>query len=380
MQINYKHFFNVNYPKPKNMKNSLLILFCFSFSIFDVNAQQISSREGVTIPTLEINLYARAMNGSMFLADGILQNFNNNYSAVVDNMDVRKFMNATDNLAIKNGSYNLIVERRPDICIADTLQLMLTGLRVAPYRFEIDPSVLHYPNIKPFLIDKFLRTETPVSLTAVTSITFDITTNPQSSVANRFMMVYRMHDPVRFTSITAVRNTDNSITILYKTENENNVNSYIVERSLDGIRFEPVGLQTPTANNFGNPYYNYLDTRANSSFNWYRIKAILMSGEPVFSDMAKADMAQKPLESKISIFPNPVRNGKINISFENKLFGLYRLSIINNTGQLVHAETLNVQNVLLSKTINKPDLKAGVYRLITENAQGEKNAITLVIQ
>jgi len=37
----------------------------------------------------------------MFLADGILQNFNNNFSAAVDNMDVRKFMNATDNLAKK---------------------------------------------------------------------------------------------------------------------------------------------------------------------------------------------------------------------------------------------------------------------------------------
>lgn len=54
-------------------------------------------------------LHARAINGSMYLADGILQNFNNNFSAAVDNMDVRKFMNAIDNLAIKNGNFNLIV-------------------------------------------------------------------------------------------------------------------------------------------------------------------------------------------------------------------------------------------------------------------------------
>jgi len=84
------------------MKTFSLIVF-FAASLFSnaVNAQQVISRAGVTIPTLEINLYTRAMNGSMFLADGILQNFNNDFSAAVDNMDVRKFMNATDNLAKK---------------------------------------------------------------------------------------------------------------------------------------------------------------------------------------------------------------------------------------------------------------------------------------
>jgi len=79
----------------------LIVLFAASSFLNEANAQQVISRTGVTIPTLEINLYARAMNGSMFLADGILQNFNNDFSAAVDNMDVRKFMNATDNLAKK---------------------------------------------------------------------------------------------------------------------------------------------------------------------------------------------------------------------------------------------------------------------------------------
>ena len=171
------------------MKNFLLnVLFLVSTFFTTANAQNTASRNGVTIPTLEINLYAKAMNGSMFLADGIVQNFNDNFSAAVDNMDVRKFMNATDNLAIKNGNYNLIVERRPNIRITDTLRLMLTGTRVAPYRFEIDPSVLNYPDIKSYLIDKYLNTEMPVSMSAVTSINFDITTDSLSRLANRFMI------------------------------------------------------------------------------------------------------------------------------------------------------------------------------------------------
>ena len=347
---------------------------------FTTSKAQLQNREGVTIPTLEINLYARAMNGSMFLADGILQNFNNNFSAAVDNMDVRKFMNATDNLAIKNGAYNLIVERRPNICTTDTLQLMLTGLRIAPYRFEIDPSVLNCPSVKAVLVDKFLRRETLVSLTNVTSISFDITNDPLSRVANRFMIVYRQQDPVKFTSVTAVRNIDNSIKMIFNTENENNVNNYCIERSTDGIVFEPIAAQMPTANNFGNPYYNYHDGNANDAFNWYRVKANTMTGGVIYSIIAKADEAYKKQKSSIYVYPNPITNGVINIGFQNKPFGLYKLSIVSSAGQTVYTETLSLKSSMFNKSIQIAGLNSGIYRLVTEEINGQKTMLTLIVE
>ena len=363
------------------MKTFLLIVF-FAVSSFlnAVNAQQDISRTGVTIPTLEINLYARAMNGSMFLADGVLQNFNKDFSAAVDNMDVRKFMNATDNLAIKNGNYNLIVERRPNICITDTLLLMLTGTRVAPYRFDIDPSVLNYPNIKSYLIDKYLSTETPVSMDSVTSINFDITTDALSSVANRFMIVYRQQAPVRFAALTATRNTDNSINTVFKTENENNVNNYSIERSIDGIVFEPIARQMPTANNFGNPYYNYLDEGANTAYNWYRIKANVIAGTAIYSMSVRAEEAFKKQVSNINVFPNPVTAGTINIGFENKPAGLYRLSIVSSTGQIIYNEKVSVQSSFFNKTISVSALHSGIYRVITVDPNGLRKVTNLVVK
>jgi len=363
------------------MKTFLLIIL-FAASVFSnaVNAQQVISRAGVTIPTLEINLYARAMDGSMFLADGILQNFNNDFSAAVDNMDVRKFMNATDNLAIKNGNYNLIVERRPNICITDTLLLMLTGTRVAPYRFDIDPSVLNYPNIKSYLIDKYLSTETPVSMDTVTSINFDITTDALSSVANRFIIVYRQQAPVRFAALTATRNTDNSINTVFKTENENNVNNYSIERSIDGIVFEPIGRQMPTANNFGNPYYNYLDVVANNSYNWYKIKANVIAGTAIYSMSVRAEEAFKKQLSNINVFPNPVTAGTINIGFKNKSAGLYKLSIVSSTGQIIYNEKVSVQSSFFNKTISVSALHSGIYRVITEDPNGQRKVTNLVVK
>ena len=365
---------------PSDMKTILLFLLQACAMFFTTGKAQVQNREGVTVPTLEINLYARAMNGSMFLADGILQNFNNNFSAAVDNMDVRKFMNATDNLAIKNGAYNLIVERRPNICNTDTLQLMLTGTRVAPYRFEIDPSVLNCPSVKAVLIDKFLRTETSVSLTNITSISFDITNDPLSRVANRFMIVYRQQDPVKFTSVTAVRNADNSIKIIFNTENENNVNNYSIEKSTDGIAFEPIATQMPTANNFGNPYYNYHDGNANDASNWYRVKANTITGEVIYSITAKVSAAYNKQKSSIYVYPNPVTNGLINIVFQNKPFGLYKLSIVSSTVQTVYTETLSMQSAMFNKSIQIAGLNSGIYRLVTEEINGQKTILTLVVE
>lgn len=344
------------------------------------NAQQVTSREGVTIPTLEINLYARAMNGSMFLADGILQNFNNNFSAAVDNMDVRKFMNATDNLAIKNGNYNLIVERRPNICTEDTLLLMLTGTRVAPYRFDIDPSVLNYPNIRSYLIDKYLRTETPVSMSNVTSINFNITTDSLSRVANRFMIIYRQQEPVKFTTLTAVRNSDNSIQTAFNTEYENNVNNYCIERSKDGIVFEQIASQIPTANNFCNQYYNYIDAHANTSYNWYRVKANIMRGAAIYSSTVKAGEAFKKHISSINVFPNPIADGKINIIFENQPFGLYRVRIVSTTGQIVYSENVSIVSSLINKSIHIPGLLPGMYSLVTENSNEQRKVTSLLVK
>ena len=361
------------------MKNFILFVIIFINFVFNtVHAQSVFSRDGITIPTLEINLYARAMNGTMFLADGILQNFSNNYIAEVDNMDVRKFMNASDNLAIKNGNYNLIVERRPNITVTDTLRLMLTGTRIAPYRFEIDPSLLNYPNISAFLIDKFLQSETVVSLRNVTSVNFEITSDPLSSAANRFLIVYRLIPPVRIVAISATRNLDHSITTRFVTENENNVNFYSIERSTDSLHFEAIATQMPTANNYGAPYYSYVDAAVNADYYWYRIKENAIGGRIAYSAVAKALKATTKTEGTVQVFPNPIINNVINLVFKDNTFGPYSLALLNSAGQLVYVEKVNIKASILKKSIYIPSLQKGIYRLIITSEKGQKKVLTLL--
>ena len=364
--------------KTPYMKTTILFVLLTGPLFVINNFAQHFHRDGVTIPTLEINLYARAMNGSMFLADGVLQNFNNSYSPAVDNMDVRKFMNASDNLAIKNGVYNLIVERRPGIQITDTLRLMLTGTRIAPYRLNIDPSVLNFPTIKGYLKDKYFGTETELSMTSVTNINFDITADPLSRVADRFMIVYRNVSPVRFTGISTIRNQDNSITIKFNTENENNINTYTIEKSNDGLLFEVLGEQMPTSNNFGNPYYHYRDIQANLNAVWYRVKANTTSGSRVYSMIIKENKVIEKSLNEIKVFPNPVINGNININVGKQPQGLYTLQVINSRSQLIYSEKINIQTDYVKINITIPRLLTGAYRLIVINEKGIKTTTTLL--
>ena len=325
-------------------------------------------------------MYTKDLDGSTYLADGILMNFDDNYSAEMDNDDVRKISNLGDNFAIKNDANLLIVERRPFPTVADTIKFNLSNTRVNPYRFEIDPSALQNINLKPYFKDKFLCTDTPISLSGVTNYNFNITADVASRGADRFMIVFKQVPPVRFTKINAVRNADNTAAVNWYTDNENNINTYSVQHSKDGINFTDIGSQTPTANNNGNPYYSFTHTTPVDGNNWYRIKANLINAPTQYSDIAKIWVKEIDLPTSISIYPNPVMEGKVNIGFVNEPTGKYQLVITNIAGQTIYTELLQIKAKNLQKTINLGGTAAGNYQLIVKDETGNSKKISFLIK
>ncbi len=340
-------------------------------------------RVGVTVPTLEVNLYAKDINNTIYLADGILINFNNIYSANVDNNDVRKIFNVADNLAIRNGNYNLIVERRPDILLTDSVKLSLTGTRVGPYRFDIDPSILsnYVLTTEAYLVDKFLQTETNISFINVTTYPFNITTDAASKAWDRFLIIYKPTATTSFTTITASRNINNSITINFGTTNEKAVNNYIVEQSNDGTNFSVLPSSiAPTSNTGGNAVYTKLDATAGKAINWYRVKINNTNGSTKYSSIAMVGAvndANINTTALISIYPNPIENNTINLHLENQPKGIYNVIITNMMGQALYKEQIFLQKNL-QKNIYISNLSKGTYQAIITDANGKKTNIAFV--
>jgi hypothetical protein len=340
------------------------------------------SRAGVTVPTLEVNLFAKDVDNSIYLADGVLLNFNNTFSAAVDNNDVRKINNVADNLAIKNGNYSLIVERRPELAVTDTIKLSLTGTRVAPYRFDIDPSVLDNTGLEALLVDKFLQTETAVSFGSVTSYAFDITTNVASKAADRFMIIFKQAPSTNFTTIAAVRNADKTITVNFGTANEKNVTNYTVEQSNDGVNFTALPTTiAPTFNIGGNPTYTKQDAAASKTANWYRVKITNSNNSIKYSAIAMvAAINETIVDAKpaMNIYPNPVQNGNINLHLDNQAKGMYTINVLNMAGQTVHTAQVTITSNKVQKNIQINNLAAGTYQVAITNAEGEKTTLSML--
>jgi hypothetical protein len=345
-----------------------------------VSRNGMNERVGETRPTLDINLYTKDASGAEYLADAVKLNFNNNYSNSIDNYDVRKINNTADNLSIRRNDKVLVVERRADLVATDTLFLNLTSTRIATYRFEIDPSVLGNTGLDAFLKDKFLQTETPVSLTTITNVQFDITADVASRVADRFMIVFKQAASVHFTTISALRNADKTVQIKWGTQQEVGVINYKVQHSNDGINFTNLYTQLPLANNGTNPSYSKQDATATKNNNWYRVKANMVNGTTKYTSVAMVGaLLDVFVEPSIAVYPNPVEDKFIKIHFA-KNTGKYSMTLLNEVGKTVYTKNMVVisDNETQTIEINK-SFAAGNYNLLLVLEDGSKKVLPILI-
>jgi hypothetical protein len=338
-------------------------------------------RAGVTDPTLEINLYAREANGNIFKADVTVQKFADNNSNVVDRNDVRKVLNNANNLFIVNSSQKLLFERRKTLADNDTIFLNLTNTAVAPYKFIIDPSVLGNTGLKAILQDKFLQSETAVSLTDSTTINFDITADAASRVADRFMIVFKQVATTQFTTISAIRNADKTVTVNWGVQNERDITNYTIEHSADGINFAALAIKAATDNNGSNLSYSSIDGTASKAANWYRVKANSNIAAKYTSIAMVAALPADPIITpNITVFPNPVTDGKLVVKFAAKQ-GDYTASLVNTLGQTMHTASLKVTGAEEIKVIPlAANVVAGKYTLILIDSNGNKQAIAVLVK
>ena len=347
-----------------------------------VSRDEISARTGVTTATVEINLHTINTDQTFKLVDGVKINFDGNFSNGIDNKDVRKINNTVDNLSIRLDSKNLIVERRNILKSIDTIFLALTNTRIAQYRFEIDPSVLENLPLTAYLRDKFLQTETQVSLTDVTNINFNITTVAASRAADRFMIVFKTAIiPGQFTgnfiAIAADKNSDKTNTLKWSYSNESNVAHYSVERSKNGTVF--TGIGNKNAGNLSNiGSYIFRDSLNVFGNNYYRIKATSTTGLVQYSTVVK--VVENDLKPFFVVQPNPVENKTLQINFE-RLQGDYNLKLIAKQGAIIFSIQITVSSAKEMKNILLSDaVAAGVYELVLVDSNGKKFLQTVFIK
>jgi hypothetical protein len=335
-------------------------------------------RPSAVISSLRMSLYGAETDGSLDINDGTLILFNPASSNDVNNEEVIKVNNVRENLAIYKAGQKVAIEFRNLLQANDTLYYRIWNMRQRHYEFEIALTDVEIPvGYFAWLEDTYLQQKTILSQSDTNRIAFDITADAATAAQDRFRIVIAPATvvPVTFTNVKAYE-YNNDVMVEWTVQNELNIVSYEIEKSLDGINFTSIGNMLARG---GNATYNSLDTDPATGYNYYRIKSIDNRGRTSYSQIVKVHFGKGG--TSISIYPNPVTENIINVVFANMEQGTYQTSLYNSTGQLmlteqiVHAGGNGSQSIRLNKTYAK-----GAYQLEVTGQDGARRSFKILVQ
>jgi len=340
----------------------------------DKNNSTINTVTRVTEMPADLVMMSTMLHSNAGLvADGNRVSFNSSYSNAIGNEDATKLMNSGENFGILVQGQKLIIDGRKPVSDADTIFYYMSGLRIQNYMLSFEPVNLFAPGLNAELIDQYLGSRTNISLTDSSFYYFSATSDPQSRAANRFYLVFKAPAapvPVTFVAISASRNTDRSIKVTWRVENEINIAHYEIERSADGIQFNGILSADVTNSNS----YNRNDLSPLAFDNYYRIKAVGINGEITYSAIVK--VLPENWVPSISVVPNPVKGKQLQVRFTGVKEGNYTLLLQNESGQRIYREVVNLGGSYEVRTIRlKKTVAAGAYFIKLQNSHKEIIAV-----
>jgi hypothetical protein len=131
------------------------------------------------------------------------------------------------------------------------------------------------------------------------------------------------------------RLSGNLVNLSWQVANEQNLRSYVVERSLNGKDYSPIGERSAA----GNAQYVYADNITNLAGRrlYYRIRMADKDGSFSFSRIFTLHTPQNTL---FSVYPNPVNRGSLTVALSNNV-GSGRIEVLDMSGRRVFQKTFN---------------------------------------
>jgi len=179
--------------------------------------------------------------------------------------------------------------------------------------------------------------------------------------------------PIIFNGINAIQ-ANGQVKVNWNIATEINSLRYDIERSADGRNFTPVG--SVNASNAGR--YSFIDVAPAAGDNFYRIKGIDKDGSSMYSSVVRVNSNRK--QPELTILPNPIVSGKLNVQLSNFEKGIYTVSLFSNAGQKIFNGTINNEAGSSTQSLQLPSsVQPGVYKLMLVNGS-TKVSKSVVVQ
>ncbi|MEO6228754.1 MAG: hypothetical protein ABIP10_01440 [Ferruginibacter sp.] len=355
-----------------------------NLTVYESSKSTVSSNAGFRpagqLKSMSIMLNLLEPDSSTSNADATLAEFDDSFSAAVNLQDAVKFGNVGETFSLLRNNTALAIERRPLIISTDTLFLRLTKSTARDYQVEINPAYMAEPNLLAYFEDKYTGTVTPIDLDNVTKINFTISSSAGSKNQDRFMITFKQNAvlPVTYSDVKAWK-TGKNIAIQWKVENQLNIKNYDVEKSTDGVNFVKVNTQAATGLTSGTAIYNWLDLKAVPGNNFYRIRNTDLDGSSAYSKTVVVNMDE--IKTGMTVYPNPVTNGVIDLQLKNMVPGQYNIRLINVIGQVLLTSQVNHTGGNADKKISlSKEIVNGMYNLEITAPDNSKTIIPVICQ
>jgi len=319
------------------------------------------------------------VDGTAQLVDGALSLYNHDYSDEIDLDDAKKLLNfSSENFGIDRATEWLQIEKRKRADEGDTIQYKMRFVKVRNYQLAVSAANIGQPGLAAFLEDRYLRTLTPLDMNGTIVHHFAINTDSGAWNPARFRIVFKnmVALPVTFSTVKAYKN-NSDINVEWNVEHESAILNYEVEKSADGVNFSKVYTETNVLNSDRSIAYRWVDKAPIKGLNFYRIRSKGADGSFKISAIVK--VAFDKLAAYITLYPNPVTEGNLNLYFVNQPAGAYNIRLLGNNGQLIAAKKINHSEAALSEPFTmENELPHGTYLLEIFKPDGTKQTINVM--
>jgi len=158
------------------------------------------------------------------------------------------------------------------------------------------------------------------------------------------------------------------------TESERDNDFYTIEKSCDGISFQPISTIKGAGNSTDITAYNSIDATQCEGINYYRLSQTNTDGTTKVLGIRSVQSCKE--DHEIHVFPNPATD-QLNISWDG--MNVEAVALFNSLGQQV---AFNDQSVGESKSVvqlNVSDLVPGVY-YVTVYQLSETRTVKVIIE
>ncbi len=329
-------------------------------------------------PVMQVRavLYAKNSDNSLSVNDGALQIYDTSFNNEVDNMDMKKLDNFTENISILNNGNKLSIEKRIPIRQRDTIQIYLSQLKLKDYKLVIAwDKILAPEGTIAFMEDAFTKTKTPLKLKDSSRFYFNVSSEEASFNPERFRVIFQ--PSATFISLNAAVSGENN-NLEFKLENEFNIKKYEIEKSANGLHYFVAFTLLSKGNNGFPVNYKWTDENCLAGSWYYRVKSIYNNADVIYSNSVKViKLNDKP---ELHVFPNPVSGDNFSLQMNGLPKGWYKIKLFNAAGKLLLVNNINVSNRNSIHNI-KADKKLlnGIYLLQLTGFDEILRAVKLVV-